>query len=212
MSFKLEKIDEAWGIVDTDPTKLDFRIIVGENGNQEEEGMKVTTKKFSQFANRWRLANSFRGINVEEYSPNTVKGYNAVTKNFLAFTALERFTCLLSPPIQNWYEIPNLGTNQHADKAHQIILSLDSDFKFVKIVRKRLSSSDLKGRLTELINGDKKEVFSLSAGLRHLFAHGKIGSKISGTVYPKIAERVAECLLCYMDDEISRRVSSAQSV
>jgi len=210
MSFKLEKIDEAWEIVKTDPSKLGFRIIVGENGNQEEAGMKVTAKKFSQFESRWRLANSFKGIKAEGYTTSeTIKGYDAVMKNFLVFTALERFAFLLSG--EEWYEIPNLGINEHADKAHQIILSLDPDFKFVKIVRKRLSSPDLKGRLTKLINDDKKEVFSLSAGLRHLFAHGKIASRVPGTTSLKITEQVAECLLCYMDDEISRRVSLAQS-
>lgn len=210
MSLKLDKIKEAWVIVKTDPEKLGFRIIVGEDGNETEEGIKVTAKKFSQFENRWRLAKSFKGINVEEYTPETTKGYDAVMKNFLTFTALERFAVLLLPG-EEWYKIPNLGTNEHADRAHQIILELDPNFEFVKIVKKRVSGATLKKRLSDLIHGDKKEVFSLSAGLRNLFAHGKIASKISGTAYPKITEQVAECLLCYMDDEISSRVSIAQS-
>lgn len=212
MSLKLDKIKEAWVIVKTDPEKLGFRIIVGEDGNEDAEGIKITAKKFSQFENRWRLAKSFKGIDVKDYSSlDTVKGYNAVMKNFLTFTALERFAVLLPLPNQNWYEIPNLGINEHADRAHEIILSLDPDFKLIKVIEKRVESLKIKGRLTELINGNKKEVFSLSAGLRHLFAHGKIASTIPGTAYPKITEQVAECLLCYMDDEISSRVSIAQS-
>jgi hypothetical protein len=59
--------------------------------NTKQMGFAVYAADVSRFANRFRLATAFLGIQLDNYTANTVTGYNALFRVFLVWSAFERF-------------------------------------------------------------------------------------------------------------------------
>src|SRR5438874_594191 len=59
--------------------------------NTKQMGFAVYAAEVSRFVNRFRLATAFISIQLDNYSSNTIIGYNALFRVFLVWSAFERF-------------------------------------------------------------------------------------------------------------------------
>lgn len=82
----------------------------------------------SRFAARFRVARSFSGISLDGYSDETVHGYDALFRVFLAWSAFERFLGILGEdPKTIMPRLRPYGPKRHLDA----IRKLDRNRRFL---------------------------------------------------------------------------------
>ena len=71
------------------PTEYDRFIKLAKNINETQYKRKKTVNSLTRVAQRYNLAKSFQGMNVDGIGKNTVLGYDVITKLFLSYCAYE---------------------------------------------------------------------------------------------------------------------------
>jgi len=176
-------------------------------------GFKGSKFDFYRFANRFRLAISFQGMNLEGFTEETTTGYSSLTRVFFTWSAFEGYTELAddqAPPYRTLFvhhprhHIRNLAKlcreqdpqnllgaflEEHAKRAPQVI--------FLKKFRE----------------GNDFAVLTHAACIRHIFAHGRL------TAHPKglpaenmtaICDALSGFLADFIRSDFNRRVKLAE--
>ncbi len=169
-------------------------------------GANVRTGDIIRFASRIRLAKSFRGIHLEEYSQETVSGYNAFLIVFLTHCALERFIEI------NSLELDALGSFMAPYNPEKVIREfVDKDKKglLYDFLYEQTNNKKLKANLSECRNCNSTNVAHISAAIRNTFAHGHLCAHANG-INPKnvysICTSLSDFLLNFMDAEFSKKI------
>lgn len=73
-------------------------IVKGTGDSTRPLGFKGSKFDFYRFANRFRLATSFRGMDLEGFTPETTDGYGSLTRVLFTWTAFEGYADLANDP------------------------------------------------------------------------------------------------------------------
>lgn len=172
---------------------------------------KLTRKDYAvpllnRFSYRYRLAESFEGM----IAPNvgrTLKGYNVITKVFLAYTAYESIVKAASRLKINGVLPINLNTI--FDK--QLCEKLRKNNKLKKYL---LSSNSvdtaLSNKLKLVFNSSTSDIVCIAYGIRNVFGHGDLTASVIDTdtvAKRKVFTDLASVLLDYCDDTFSHCVN-----
>lgn len=127
-------------------------------------------KKVNEFVYRFRLAKSFQGIEVENYSDKsgTVEGYSGLIQNFLTFSAYESFKRMSKTGDNRPLLTENIKKELHsiAEQIRKIMNDSKSE-KFVEYLKNNLiDESDIK--LNRLLWAFKKKGMLDSAKISDL--------------------------------------------
>lgn len=173
----------------------------------------VDTGDINRFNSRFKLARQFEGIDLKNCKEKTTRGYAGFCKVFLTHSALERFNeinCLrindLSGPMMEYepQRVINEFFGIDGDEA-------DGKGKLYGFVRERIDSDGLKKGLDACKERASANVAHLSAGIRHIFAHGELSANVGG-MNPQDVYAACSCisdfLLQFMDAEFTKKINA----
>ncbi len=130
------------------------------------------TRTINRFTARLRVAHLFGGLKLNELSPETVRGYEAMFSVFLSYTAFELFWAGLA----EYY-----GDVSIRDERHRFELqsrSINEKLKKNKKLELYLLNEDASPLLTEKIKHfferNDSNLMPILAGIRNKFAHGHL--------------------------------------
>jgi len=163
---------------------------------------------------RMGLAKSFQGIQLEGYSPATVRGYNALFRVFLTHSALECF-CEVYGYSTSW---PKMGQDltpvialYDPAPVMQIFRERDNQDKLYGFLQKHLKGKSLLKDLKDCKDCTSENIIAVSAAIRHVFAHGLLTAN-ANDMNPRAAHAigtgVASFLFGVMDAEFTKTVEA----
>lgn len=174
----------------------EFRYLTREGVNlasMEDFGyLKDSRPKFNSFARRFRVAKSLKAVSFDKYGEGTAKGYEALNRHFLMFSAFERYVIDCEGIENRQYhlslsKVPDYEFGQ-IKKAFDIVDTNDAVFKFLlencNSTIQRISLRDFRK------GGSKRTGLYISAMLRNSFVHGYL------TANPRNAPNGAIEMLC----------------
>lgn len=175
------------------------------NGQPSLLGYPCTAAVGYRFCNRYRIAKSFKSIELEGYSQNTVDGYSGLFRAFLAFSAYELFWEVIG---ESQHSIPPTMDKERCRLLWKHFEEHDPDGVFLGFLIEKVNDS-LRGRLKALKNGDTLQVVYLVAAVRHIFGHGHLSAQPKGSDPSKIAEAcnlLFDFIVEYMDQRFTALV------
>lgn len=136
----------------------------------------ISLSKLNRFAERYRLARAFNGIDADGYAEDTMDAYGAVLKVFLAYSALEQFHEAVKPtkPRQHLSE-------RWAACAVSPAVSLRESNTIIQFLIKTVSHNKLRDQLVAFQQGKHDNVLIVATALRHAVAHGFMSVHPEGT-------------------------------
>lgn len=164
-----------------------------------------TNKKLlARFVYRYRLAKSFREIIANEIG-RTLKGYNAILKVFLTYTAYEQL-------LKGAYGLRVFGLNS-IDKNRieniQLATRIRNNKQLIDFLIEYSTDSILIGQLVAFRKNMNNDIVCVAYAIRNVFAHGELTATPIGVSLKK--ERttlidLADFLLNYCDDIFTKCV------
>ena len=172
----------------------------------KDMGLKGTASDVTRWNARVRLARSFRGLDVDSYSDRTLKGYNAFFQVFLTHSALERYLDIIGVSEDN---LEPVLQPYNPEKTMEEFFNYDKKGRLFAFLHERLNQR-LKTKLTACREGRCHNVGSISASIRHIFAHGHLTANSYGINPNHLARActgVSDFLLDFMDSDFTLRIS-----
>jgi hypothetical protein len=170
-------------------------------------GFVGDTGDVNRFGARFRVANSFRGIELEGYSDATALGYSAFCRVLFVWSAFESFLRILG--IDQTQSGPLLE-NHGAAKALANLQTLDVDNRFYDFIYQRVNGRH-KTELDTYRNGNPCNVGYLASAIRHIFAHGHLtpnANSVDPGIVISICDKLCGFLLHVMNQEFGDRVAT----
>ena len=182
--------------------------------NHVEAGKAIEDLGFSEsaskgavirFANRYRVAKSFRGVILDEYTEKTVNGYSALFKLFLAWSTFEQLLKLLGIRYKN-EKIKDL-----CDKYEMLVLCerikhFDNRKTFYKFLQNNVDEKH-RVQIQKFFDEEKElNISFLISSIRHVFAHGKLtphSNSSEPTKTTRLCNELADFLLDIIDAEFT---------
>ena len=185
----------GWALFCRLPMEFDLRSI----------GIMQTRGDVNRFRARFRAASSFRGLNLEGFSPSTSRGYASFCRVLFVYSAFESFLRLIGK--EPW-EVGSLLEEHGSIDTLSNLRALDSDHSFYEFIHERVNNR-LKKELEEFIQMNPCSVGLLAGAIRHLFAHGHLTPNAAGgspARATKICDIVSDFLLRFMSAEFGAMV------
>lgn len=164
------------GVAHLPPRWSNWQDLFKEGYPTDALGFDCSQAHLNRFAARFRLANAYRGIMLEDYSEPTVQGYSALFHLFLTWTAFEQylkaFPCA-QDSCRDWFDshIP-AGA---ADK----IRALDEGRRLFGLIYSK-ANKKVRENIQAFWDGDDFNFTYLASSVRHIFAHGILTPHASG--------------------------------
>lgn len=136
----------------------------------------ISLSELNRFAARYRLAQSFNGIDADGYAKDTTDAYGAVLKVFLAYSALEQFHKAVKPTKSGQHL-----SDRWADWAVSPAASLKESDAIIQFLIKTVSHNKLKNKLIAFQQGKHDNVLIVATAMRHAVAHGFMSVHPEGT-------------------------------
>lgn len=168
-------------------------------------GFKASNGAIVRFANRYRVAKSFRGVQLEGYRQTTIDGYSALVKVFLCWSAFEQFLELLGITQR---DLNYLLKPYNPDTAIRQIKNADRNRSFYDFLYSQVNQTH-RVELNNYFKDDLKNVTYLASAIRHIFVHGLLTPHANQTrpaKVIKIGSIICEFLLRVMDEEFDKYV------
>ncbi len=157
----------------------------------------------NRFIYRYRLAKSFKGINVEGIGKTTVMGYSSLLNSFLVYTAFELIAEALKAYDNKKY---NYKTLAYSDSKICNAIRKNEDLKkFIKDSNIYTDSRNgqLKDDMEIFYKGYFDNIIPLSYAIRNCFSHGELTSARCGlnkAIHRKEIDELSKILLSYCDE------------
>lgn len=131
-------------------------------------GLECGFVDLNRFAHRYRLAKSFRGISLEQYTPSTTDGYSGLFSVFLVWSAFEQYL-----KIAKWRQSDCMSHFSCYEVAEPIaaVRAQDPQYRFYSMIAGK-SHTDVRRQLELFMAGDGCNFTYLASSVRHIFAHG----------------------------------------
>jgi hypothetical protein len=134
----------------------------------------------NRFIYRYRLAKSFKGINVEGIGKTTVMGYSSLLNSFLVYTAFELIAEALKAYDNKKY-----------------------NYKTLAYIYTDTRNEQLKDDMEIFYKGYFDNIIPLSYAIRNCFSHGELTSARCGlnkAIHRKEIDELSKILLSYCDE------------
>ncbi|NQZ28470.1 MAG: hypothetical protein HRT55_19390 [Colwellia sp.] len=156
----------------------------------------------NRFGSRFRLASSFKSLELDGYKEPTENGYSALCRVFLCWSVYEIFLPLMGlKPNNTATLLSKYDSNGLATK----IKELDSDNKFYQFIYERVNKKH-KTELDKYFNSDPCNPQYLASAIRHIFSHGQLtpnANEVLPETVVSICNLLSEFLIKVMDDSFS---------
>jgi hypothetical protein len=173
--------------------------------NTKQMGFAVYAAEVSRFANRFRLATAFVRIELDNYTANTIMGYNALFRVFLVWSAFERFLRAIGQKQDTI--LPILTPYAPADSI-EFIRQHDEHELFYDFVYNRVDKRH-QHHLRVYKDRTLINITYWASAVRHLFAHGHLSAHPGGcepTTIKCICDRISKFHLHVMEEEFYKIV------
>jgi hypothetical protein len=130
------------------------------------------TRTINRFTARLRVAHLFGGLKLNELSPETVRGYEAMFSVFLSYTAFELFWAGLA----EYYEDVSIENEKYEFELSDSGLGekLKSNKKLEHFLLHEKLSNDLLRGTNDFFGGHESNLMPILAGIRHKVTHGHL--------------------------------------
>lgn len=176
-------------------------------------GFPCQLHDINELNNRYRLARSFEGILLKEYSDEIRAGYDAFFQVFLAHSTLELFMPVVGLDVRKLdLLLPLLQPYQPEVMASDFVAA-DVEQRLCEFLVNSLDNKKLGEHLLAIYRGEEHNPVHISAAIRHIFAHGHLtasANKINPVKMKKICSRLSTYLLDFIDAEFTIRVGQGQ--
>lgn len=166
-------------------------------------GFSCSARDLNRYWSRYRLAKSFRSIDIAVYTADTVRGYSALFRVFLVWSAFEQLMRLYG--LKPGTFVSRLGS-YGISSVEKAIRSVPDHSRFLEAVRAELDRTPLIVAITDFVAGRAINLLLLPASIRHIFVHGKLTPN-SGVGHVEAAcglsSVLCEFLFAVMDGEFS---------
>ncbi len=133
-------------------------------------GFACSAGDLNRFWSRYRLAKSFQGIALESYTAETTVGYSALFRVFVTYSAFEQFLDCCGLNLSGMAPLLPLYKPGDCEAAIRNVEHHDS---FLKAVLQHLDRASHRTQMQKL-SGKSCNLLYVAAGIRHIFAHGKL--------------------------------------
>jgi hypothetical protein len=192
------------------------RLIVKSAGDSTRPlGFKGSKFDFYRFVNRFRLATSFRGMDLEGFTPETTDGYGALTRVFFTWSAFESYADLANDPAPPYRTLLVHHPRHHIRDLANLCREQDPENKLGEFLYEHSQSAPQVIFLRKFREGNDLAVLTHAACIRHIFAHGRL------TAYPNglpaqnmisICDALCGFLIGFIRSDFDRRVKLAGAV
>lgn len=172
---------------------------------------QLSAGKINRINARVNFAQSFQGVQAQDYTPQTMTGYNGLFRVFLTYSAFEGFIQLF--PSINRYEVEQGFPDYDYTSISQQILSLDRQGRFLDSLHDQLDDKarKMKIRMRAFQQDKAATPLVVSAAIRHVFAHGKLVPNTKDANPKKVGAicvLLSDLMLEIMDTEFEKKVMS----
>jgi hypothetical protein len=178
-------------------------------------GFKGSKFDFYRFANRFRLATSFQGMNLEGFTEETSIGYSALTRVFFSWSAFEGYSDLAGDPAPPYKTLLAHHPRHHIRDLAKLCREQDPQNRLGKFLREHAQSAPQVIFLTKFQEGMDLAVLTHAACIRHIFAHGRLTAHPNGLPAENLAvicDALSSFITDFIRSDFSRRHQLAESV
>ncbi|NLT70245.1 MAG: hypothetical protein GXX91_06070 [Verrucomicrobiaceae bacterium] len=190
------------------------RSLVKECGDSIESLGFVGSKfDFYRFANRFRLAVSFRGMSLDGFTDETTAGYDALTRVFFVWSAFERYADLAGdrPPFRRLFAYyPRRHIHELAARCRE----LDPGQRLCDFLVEQSLLPVHETHLQRYRDGHNFSVLTLAASIRHIFAHGILTAhpnRLPAENLVGIGNGLGDFLIHFVRSDFARRLTFAEN-
>jgi hypothetical protein len=134
-------------------------------------GFVGTAGDLNRFWSRYRLAKSFRGVTIEIFSDDTVRGYSTLFRLFLVWSAFEQFMRITGLHFRTSTTL----LEDHEVEALDAAIRAHPDYAaFLSAVHAELDRRPHIDNMQAFLRGEPCNILVVPAAIRHIFAHGKL--------------------------------------
>ena len=175
-------------------------------------GFKGSKFDFYRFANRFRLATAFQGMNLEGFTEETTTGYSSLTRVFFSWSAFEGYTELADDPAPPYRTLFAHHPRQYIRNLANLCREQDPQNLLGAFLEEHAQSAPQVIFLKKFREGNDLAVLTHAACIRHIFAHGRLTAHPNGLPAENLAG-ICNALSCFLIDfirsDFDRRLSLA---
>jgi len=190
-------------------------IIKGAGDSIRHLGFKGSKFDFYRFANRFRLAHSFRGMNLDGFSPETSDGYASLTRVLFAWSAFEGYAELANDPAPPYPALFSYHPKHHIKDLARVCREQDPENRLGVFLKEHSQSGYQVSFLEKFQKGHDLSVLTHAACVRHIFVHGRLTAHPNGLPAQNlttICNALAQFLIDFMRVDFDRRVQLADAM
>lgn len=191
------------------------RLIVKAAGDSTRPlGFKGSKFDFYRFANRFRLATSFRGMDLEGFTPETAMGYGALTRVFFSWSAFEGYTELADDPAPPYRSLFAHHPRHHIRDLAKFCREQDPQNLLGEFLKEYSQSGYQVAFLEKFRAGNDLAVLTHAACIRHIFAHGRLTAHPNGLPSENmsaICDALNRFITDFIRSDFQRRVKLADA-
>lgn len=164
---------------------------------------------FYRFANRFRLATAFRGMNLEGFSEETADGYASLTRVLFAWSAFEGYAELANDPSPPYPALFSNYPKSHISGLARLCRDQDPENRLGEFLKEHSQSGYQVTFLEKFQKGHDLAVLTHAACVRHIFVHGRLTAhpnKLPAQNLTAICNALAQFLIDFMRSDFDGRV------
>jgi hypothetical protein len=191
------------------------RLIVKASGDSIRPlGFKGSKFDFYRFANRFRLATSFQGMNLEGFTEETTIGYSSLTRVFFTWSAFEGYTELADDQAPPYRTLFAHYPRHHIRDLAKLCREQDPQNLLGAFLEEHAQSAPQVIFLKKFREGNDLAVLTHAACIRHIFAHGRLTAHPNGLPAENmtaICDALSSFIADFIRSDFDRRVRLAEA-
>jgi len=173
-------------------------------------GYQCVHADLNRFAARFRVARSFRGLNLHDYGQDTVAGYGGLLRVFLTWSAFEQYLSILP---MHQADCGTLLKPHISDEVIDTIRESDDDQRFFTMIAKKTNPKN-RDQINRYLASRSFNFSYLASAIRHVFAHGDLTPHAEGADpwgVRRLCDEIAEVHLKAAGTDFAARVKRLKS-
>jgi hypothetical protein len=172
-------------------------------------GFKGSKFDFYRFANRFRLATSFQGMNLEGFTEETTTGYSSLTRVFFTWSAFEGYAELADDQAPPYRTLFAHHPRHHIRDLAKLCREQDPENLLGAFLEEHAQSAPQVIFLKKFREGNDVAVLTHAACIRHIFAHGRLTAHPNGLPaqnMSRICNALSGFITDFIQSDFDRRV------
>lgn len=169
--------------------------------------LKAGTKigDLNRFAARYSLAEDFKGIIINNSTPDTMLGYEALMRSLFVWSASEAYHKVL-PGTAGKYKYLIFSTSEKSKLRNELYAIGPNLITFYTFVKDNCINPQ-KSEIEDFLAGNDFNPMYLLASIRHVFSHGELSANVKG-VSPNSINQITIILKRVILDNIDTRFTA----